>query len=271
MTELPREFTAKSKAVLILTNGRLRTQRSEQAASLLIGLFFVMMALIGLAYAAAISKPPSPVTPTPSPSAAITPSPVPSIPSPSATITPSPVTSGAFPSATAPPSPVSSPTPLSEKAIRALWTPVIYHSLNSKLVESYIPDEVHAADLIDAIRDNEGLAELIEKFESKVNDDVLEKWFIDINFTLKNIQKDLQLVDHRVLDFPDVLGLGVRERRPLQTAEYGRVRLLGLLTQVSLQLGMEDPQFPNSTAKAVPAPVSLPNPTVTPSSSEIRR
>ena len=186
--------------------------KKRARASLLVGLFFVMMALIGLAYAAAISKPPSPVTSTPSPSAAITPSPVPSIPSPSATIVPSPVTSGAFPSATAPPSPVSSPTPLSEKAIRALWTPVIYHSLNSKLVESYIPDEVHAADLIDAIRDNEGLAELIEKFESKVNDDVLEKWFIDINFTLKNIQKDLQLVDHPVLDFPDVLRLYRRTR-----------------------------------------------------------
>jgi hypothetical protein len=107
----PRRVYSKIEGSVNLENWKDQDPKKRARTSLLIGLFFVLIALIGLAYSAIAPKPPSPNTPTPSPSATIT------------------------------SSPIQSPTALSEKEIRALWNGVIYQALHSRLVETYVPDK----------------------------------------------------------------------------------------------------------------------------------
>jgi hypothetical protein len=127
--------------------------------------------------------------------------------------------------------PYRSPAPvLSLEQVQALWNVVILRVMHSKLVESYVPDQVHAADLMGAIRDNEDVENLIADFKSKAQlpvsiDDTLK----EIDDTLKKIQEDLYEVG--ASQFPHRLN-----PYALQTAEYHRVELLDLLTDVSLQL-----------------------------------
>jgi hypothetical protein len=177
------------------------------------------------------------------------------------TSTPASTSISPFQTSTQSPSPPT--TPLSQQEIQSHWEPIIYYVLNSKLVESYVPDKLHPTDLVEAIRDNANLQDLIKNFESKVTDNVISgRWFTSIDNALDKIQQDLKSVDRGVAQSPELLRLYPQQRNQLQTAEYGRTQLLGLMTQVSLQLGMGDPGFPNNTAKVVPtATAVIPPPT----------
>jgi hypothetical protein len=212
--------------------------KKRARTSLLIGLFFVLIALIGLIYSTIAYKPSPPIPSTPTP--AFTPT------SPLQTPTQSP----------SPPT-----TPLSQQEIQSDWKPIIYYVLNSKLVESYVPDNLHPTDLVEAIRDNANLQDLIKNFEGKVTDNAISgRWFTSIDNTLDKIQQDLKSVDRGVAQSPELLRLYPQQRNQLQTAEYARTQLLGLITQVSLQLGMSDPGFPNNTAKVVSTSTSSSSP-----------
>jgi hypothetical protein len=99
-------------------------------------------------------------------------------PLPSATIviTPPPTTT---PAVVVSFSPISSPNPsstaLSQDQVQALWNVIIYRVRHSRLVESYVPDQVYAAQLINAVRDNEDIHKLLKKFEDQVKDETLQK------------------------------------------------------------------------------------------------
>ena len=88
-----------------------------------------------------------------------------------------------------------SSTVLSQEQVQELWNVVIYRVGHSTLVESYVPDPIHAAQLINAIRDSEDVQKLIKNFEDQVKDITLHRWFISVDDTLDTLQADLKSAD----------------------------------------------------------------------------
>jgi hypothetical protein len=163
------------------------------------------------------------------------------------------------------PEPTDSPSPdPSSEQLRELWMVVIYRVGHSKFVDSYVPDEIHAAQLINALRDNEDVQKLIKNFEQQTKDSTLQKWFIAVDDTLDALGQDLSSLNRAVLQYPDIVTLDPWQKRALQTAEYNRVKLLGLLTQITLQLKLTDPLFANNSVRTVPPDTPTPLPSGTP-------
>jgi hypothetical protein len=186
-------------------------------------------------------------------------------PSPSATVVVTPSTTSSTPtsetkSTSSIPAGSTSPTPtLSSDQEKDLWEPIIHTVKRSMLVHSYVPDQLHAADLNSAIRDNTNLQNRIQYFQGRVKDTSLDRSFSSIYSSLSKVQQALTNVNQVAVHFPGIVNLNQIQLRSLLTAEQERVNILDTFKEITLRLEMPDPNFDNTPAHRLP-PLVLPTP-----------
>jgi hypothetical protein len=195
-------------------------------------------------------------SPSPSATVVVTPSTTPT-PSPTINSTSSTPTSETKSTSSIPAGSTSPTATLSSQQIQ--WEQIIHTVKGSMLVHSHVPDQLHAANLNSAIRDNTNLQNLIQKFQGRVKDTSLDRLLSSLDFSLSKIQQDLTHVNQVAVQFPGIVNLTQIQRPSILTAEQERVNILDTFKEITLRLEMPDPNFDNTPAHRLP-PLVLPTP-----------
>lgn len=175
----------------------------------------------------------------------------------------------ALPNATTPAASSSTAGSLAE--LQEQWDMVIFRLRDSQLAKSYVPNQLHVAQLTNSIRDAKNIRTLIEGLVAQVNDRTLLGWLNVVDYDLGNLQEDLTFIGADPKS-PDVMKLNEWQETRLQTAEYSRVNALTFCSRISIHLKLPDPGFSNLVATTVldvrpnltPTPISTPTPAATP-------